>query len=157
MSALPEKRLLVRVGAALVTLDLSQVREVRGVATSGALLLAQVLELPLAGPGRVGLVLETGKSAVLVHVEGVGGVVDVASVNVLRPSRNVLFSQPGLVRALMRVPEPQAWRGASLLPAHAADVVMLPLTDRRVLAPDLDPEVLGRLLLAEQESMGGAA
>ncbi|MEW5851532.1 MAG: hypothetical protein AB2A00_22270 [Myxococcota bacterium] len=152
---LPERRLLVRAGRALLTLDLTQIREISGDPGPDALLLAQVLELPLLGPGAAVLVVETGSAPVRVAVDGVGGVVEAAPVDVLKLPSTALLRMPGLVRAVLRVPEPPAWRGSSLLPTPvevlaSVNVVDAPTEKRMGLAADLEPVAFARLLLAAQ-------
>lgn len=154
-TALPERRLLVRAGRALVTLDLTQVREVRGHAGSvNAVLLAQALGLPVLGPGVALLVVETQGHPVNVLVDAVGGVVEIPRDEVLAVTDAVLLRHAGLVRAVMRVPEPAQWRGASMLPTSTADVAVGVATGKKALAVDLDPVELARVL---KEFTTGAA
>jgi len=155
-TALPERRLLVRAGHALVTLDLTQVREVRGYAASpDAILLAQALELGVVGPGVALLIIETQAQPVPVLVDAVGGVVEIQREDVLPVRENVLLKCPGLVRGVMRVPEPSQWRGASMLPTSAVEVALSHPTGKRALAVDLDPVELARVLRAFSASPVG--
>lgn len=145
--ALPERRLVVRAGPSLVALDLTQIREVGGAVTPGTMLLSQVLGLLVTGPGAAVLTVEHARGAVAVAVDGVGGVVEVPRQDVLPVGAQVLLRHPGLVRALLRVPEPTAWRGSSLVPAPAGQLegAAVP-SGKRTLAVDLDAVELGMLL-----------
>ncbi|MBI5494901.1 MAG: hypothetical protein HY904_07715 [Deltaproteobacteria bacterium] len=151
MKALPERRLLVRAGQALLTLDLTQIREVSGGADAAALPLCDALDIPPAGPPSAALVVETGGAPVTVAVDAVAGVVEVARADVLALGPHVRLRAPGIVRAVMRVPRPSQWRGASLLPGPAG-AVGLPVTatpgEGTTLAADIDPVELGKRLAA---------
>lgn len=152
---LPERRLLIRCGDGLLCLDLTQVREVTGVGARAAPHLAHALGLRNPGPGVVVLTLETGGPALQVCVDGVGGVVDVPRARSLAVPPGTLLRVPRLVRALMRVEEPGAWRGGSMLPMPVdAVAAAAPSQGTEVLAADLDAVVLGRVLLEGARRMG---
>lgn len=147
MNMLPERRLLIRTGGTLLTLDLTQVREVGGEPGSADLPLSALLGLTPAGAAAAAMVLETGKAPVTVSVEAVGGVREIAAGQVHAVGPHVLMRFPGLVRAVMRVQVPATWRGGSLLPMPAVSLVSSPDTAETSLAADLEPTRLGALLL----------
>lgn len=146
--ALPERRLLVRCGEALLCLDLSQVKEVAAGQPGQGLALDQVLELSGSPALGARVTLETGGPTVEVNVDGVGGVVEVAPQDVLPVPAGALMRLPKLVRQVLRVPSPGRWHAHSLLPTAVATLVWMPLDHGTpALAVDLDPVVLGGLLL----------
>lgn len=148
---LPQRRLLFRAGNALLTLDLAQVKDVGGVPSPSHPLLTQVLALRPVTPGVVALTIDSGSAPVTVAVDGVAGVVDVMSSDVLGVPSGALRSKPGLVRALMRVKAPSLYRGGSLVPTPVGQVPAGDLQDEHtVLAADLEPVALGRCLMAWQ-------
>jgi hypothetical protein len=146
---LPERRLVVRAGPCVLALDLTQIRDVTGAVAGGVALLSQVLGLAPEGPGVAVLMVETGGRAVAVAVDAVGGVVEVPRRDQLALGPHVLLQRRALLRGVLRVPEPSAWRGRSLVPVPAAQLALPSSTGRLVLAVDVDPVELGRLLLAE--------
>lgn len=147
-AALPRRRLLVRAGGSLLTLDLTQIHVVGGVPDQRSINLARVLRLPGGGVAHALLAVETGREEVEVGVEEVGGVVEVAAQDVLPLPATVRLTAPGLVRAVLLVPEPGAWRRASLLPTPVSDLDPVSTGTGLLLAADLDPVRLGQVLLA---------
>lgn len=147
IAALAQRRLLLRAGRAALTVDLTQVREVGGVPGDAALPLVQVLRLPGGAVPAALLWMETGREPVAVGVDAVGGVVEAAPGDVRPLPATARLERPGLVRAVLRLREPAAWRRTSLLPTPAAELGPLAAGGPVILAADLDPVELGRVLL----------